>query len=202
MLAQAEKKGDAFELTRVAAGFAVQVKGQDTIIDSRNTFKAELGAFGKRILTENEKAFEKDVQQLVRTPTMRMIDDRQYLLHEKKHDMLTIRHAILVDPKTGRVSTLVWLLAPKADENTLAEPEMQLLPEGLREKYAVSIKPKGFNFIGIPDEDTFARITIPQGKAVPFTPALKKLAVLKDYNREQAIDLENALREAAAAGKP
>jgi len=197
MLAKVEKRGDTFELTQVAVGFVVDVKGKETIIDSKNTFKANLGAFGKRLLAENEEALDKDVQQVVQTATMRLIDDRQFVKQGKAHEKMLIRHAILVAPKTGQLWTFVWLLSEKDNAIALAEKDLQLLPDGLREKYNASIKEGGFNFLGVPDIDTFARVKIPQGKAVACPPALQKLVVLKEFTREQALELEKALRDTA-----
>lgn len=196
LLTKVDKKDSAFILEKVAAGFAVDLKGKQTIINSKKTFNADLGAFGNRLLSESEKAFERDVQQVAATPTMRLIDDRQFVRHGKDHVKMIIRHSIFVDPKTGRVNTLVWLMEEKGDQTILAEKEIQLLPEGLHEKYRVSVKPAAFGLLGIPDEDAFARMQIPQGKGIPFTPALRKPAGLKEFTQEQVTELEKALRDA------
>ncbi len=202
ILVKVGKKDNSFDLEKLAVGFAADVKGKEMIVNSRNTFNANLGAFGKRLLTESEKALEKDVQQTAATETMRIIDDRQFVRYDGEHQKMVIRHAILVDPQTGHVSPLIWLLSDKGGKTALTDKEMQLLPPGLHEKYRVTVKPNAFGFLGVPDEDAFARMQIPQGKAVPFTPALEKLAGLKEFSKEQAVDLEQALREAIQkAGK-
>jgi hypothetical protein len=203
LLAKVSKADDSFRLAEVAAGFAVDIQGEETIIDSRNTCHARLGLFGKRILSENEKAFRKDVQQVAATDTMRLIDDRQMVRQGKEHVKMVIRHAILVDPRTGRLWTFVWLLSDKDGQLAPKEKAMQLLPEGLHEKYRVSVKPDAFGLMGMPSEESFARYGIPQGQAISFTPELEKQAALAEFTPEQVVKLEKALREAAqAAGKP
>ncbi len=195
LLAKTEKVEGTYQLKKVAAGFAVDIKGKDTVIDSKHHMGAELYTFGGRILAESEKSWEKDVRQVVRTPTMVVIDDRQLFLHDKEHVMRLLRYAILADPTTGRVRTTCWLLEEKGDKNALAETELQLLPQNFRETYALSVRRDKFGPLGTPADDAFARRTIPQGKAIKFPEGLAKLAALRDFREEDARELEKALRD-------
>jgi len=203
LLGKVERSGAAYELKTVATGFAVNIKGKDTIIDSQHREGAKLGLLGGSVLDANEKGFAKDARQVVRTPTMRIIDIRGLMARDDKHVSMVLRYAILADPKTGKVSTFVWLLSDKDEEYDLADNDMQLLPEGFREKYTLSVKLDRFNAFGIPQPDAFARRKLSQGKAVEFTPALRKLAAIKKFTEEKAVELENQLRKASeTAARP
>jgi hypothetical protein len=47
-------------------------------LEAKNTLGANLGAFGRRILDENEKILDEDVRQVVRTPTMLSVGRRAH----------------------------------------------------------------------------------------------------------------------------
>jgi hypothetical protein len=115
---------------------------------------------------------------------------------------MLVRSAIRVDRKSGQLTTHVWLLTDNKDEeNALAEENMQLLPDGYREKYNPSIRYDQF-VLGLPiSDDILARREISQGTPVPFTAPLRRLAARKTYTREEALELEEALRAAASASE-
>jgi hypothetical protein len=203
-LAKVEKVGSSHELKLLAVGLTAKVKGKDTVIDVNHRYGADLGSFGGRLLSAYENGFRDHMWQLVQTPTLRVFDERQRFLRGDKRSLMLVRNAVLVDRKSGKVSTLAWLLTDNKDEeNSLAEENMQLLSDGYREKYNPSIRYDQF-VLGLPkSDDVIARREISQGKPVLFTPALRRLAARKTYTREEALELENALRAAAsAAGKP
>jgi hypothetical protein len=203
-LAKVEKVGSSHKLKLLAVGLTAKVKGKDTVIDLNHRYGAEIGLFGRKLLDAYENGFRDHMWQLVQTPTLRVFDERQMLLREGKHIVMLVRNAVRVDRKSGRLTTFVWLLTDNKDEeNILAEDNMQLLTDGYREKYNPSIKYDKF-VMGLPTSDgAIARREICQGKPVSFTPALRRLAARKTYTREEALELEEALRAAAStAGKP
>jgi hypothetical protein len=203
-LAKVEKLGSSHELKMLAVGPTAKVKGKDTVIDLTHRYGADLGSFGGRLLAAYETGFRDHMWQVVQTPTLRVFDERQRFLRGDKRIVMLVRNAVRVDRKSGQVTTLAWLLTDnKEEENSLAEENMQLLPDGYREKYNPSIRYDQF-VLGLPiSDDAIARREITQGKPVPFTPALRQLAARKTYTREEALELEEALRAAAsAAGKP
>ena len=195
----ARSKGDdkaPFYLQRVARGFATNIDGKETIISGNNTMGADLGLFGRRILDENEKILDNDVRQVVRTDTMEIFDGQAVMLRDGEHVNMVMRHAILVDPATGRLYTLVWLLTKDYEP---AEKAIQLLPEGMREKRMLSIKRDKFSRLGIPERDAFALRQIPQGTPISYTPALKEAASVRKFDEGNAPKVEATLRAAAEA---
>jgi hypothetical protein len=203
-LARVKKVGSDYELRLLAVGLTAKVKGKDTVIDPTHRYGADIGLFGKSLLDAYENGFKDHQWQLVQTPTLRVFDERQRFLRGDKRSLMLVRNAVLVDRKSGQLTTLVWLLTDNQDvENSLAEENMQMLPDGYREKYNPSIRYDKF-VLGLPtSDDIIARREICQGKSVPFTPTLRRLAARKTYTRKEALELEEALRAAAlAAGKP
>jgi hypothetical protein len=202
-LAKVEKVGSRYELKVLAVGPTAKVKGKDTVIDFNHRYGAELGLFGGRLLAAYENGFKDHVWQVVQTPTLRVFDERQRFLRGEKRIVMLVRSAVRVDRKSGQLTTHVWLLTDNKDEeNTLAEENMQLLPDGYREKYNPSIRYDQF-VLGLPiSEDILARREISQGTPVLFTSALRRLAARKTYTKVEALELEEALRAAASEGLP
>jgi len=188
-----------FCLQQVARGFAMTIEGQEKIISGQNTLGGDLGIFGKLILKENEKILDNDVLQVARTPTMLIFDAKAVMRRGTDHEGMLMRHALVVDPSTGRLFTLVWLLTR---DYALAEEAMQLLPEGLWEKRFLSVKSENF-IAGLPTREAFALRQVPQGTAVPYTPTLQSVATVKTFDQDSAPRIEETLRAAAvaAAGK-
>jgi hypothetical protein len=153
--------------------------------------------FGSRILGENERILDQDVNQVARTSTMLVFDARTVMRVGTEHVRRVMRHAIVVDPATGRLATFVWLLGDDGRGGyAAAEPAVQLLPADMHEARMLAVKRDRFT-LGIPSPDAFALVRIPQGTAVPYTPALQRLAAVKNFTAEQVIALETALRATA-----
>jgi hypothetical protein len=186
---------DYYCLQRVARGFATNVRGAETIIAGNNTLGADLGVFGPRILAENEKILDNDLLQVARTETMMVFDGQAVMRRGNDHVKMVIRHVVLVLPGTGELQALVWLLATDGRNYWPAERDLQLLPPGMREARLLSVKRDKFT-LGIPSREAFALMRIPQGKAIPYTADLQKLATTRALSREQMVQLERALRNA------
>lgn len=183
-----------FYLERVARGFATTVDGKQVIISGRDTLGASLGLFGRRILDENEKILDEDVQQVVRTATMLIFDAQAVIRRGDDHVNMIVRHAILVDPATGRLYTMVWLLTR---DYAPVEKAIQLLPNGMRERRMLSVKRDKFSRLGIPERDAFALRQIPQGKPIAYTEPLKEAACVKTFEEAKVPRIEEILRAVA-----
>jgi hypothetical protein len=188
--------GDArsFYLDRVAIGGASEINGRNVIISSEQTFGSDLGFIGKRIFQENESILQADVRQVVRTRTMLVFDAQGFVLYNRKHARMVMRHVILVSPHDGKLSSFVWLMgADGRNGYALAERTLQLLPPGLREDRVLSVDANKFT-LGIPANDAFALAHIPRGTPVEFTPTLGRLAATRRFTAETALELEAELQ--------
>lgn len=200
LVARTKKVGATYRLEAVARGFAVTIDGKETVIDPEKTFGARLGFFGLKLVTENQKHFEANVRQVARTPTMLIFDAKPLMRQGTELVKMVNRHAILVDPATGKVSMFVWLLSISDAGYALAEKAMQLLPENMQEARMLSVQPDKF-VLGIPTAEAFALWRIPQGKPIAFGPMLQKVAAVKDLKREDVATLETILRAAGLAAE-
>jgi hypothetical protein len=187
-------QSNRYNLDVVGRGFAINIRGRETIVDAANTFNADLGIFGKRILDENEKILDNDVRIVARTETMWLFDAQAVMLQGREHTKMVVRHAIVVNPQSGQLATFVWLLAKdRGGDYVAAEQAMQLLPANMREERLLSVKRDKF-FLGVPAADAFALVRIPQGRAVAYNPGLQRLAATRQFTAQQALDLEGQLR--------
>lgn len=192
LLAKTVKKATGYELQTVARGFAMTIRDREIVVESGRTFGGDIGLFGDRILAENEKHIEADLRQIARTPTMSIFDAQAVMRQGNEHVRMVMRHAVLVDPATNQLYTFIWLLSKTRTGYALAEKQVQLIPEGMREPRYLSVKRDKFR-LGMPTPEAFALRQTPQGKAIPWTPELKKFAAVKNFTREQVVELEKAL---------
>ncbi len=190
-------KDATFYLDKVARGFATAIDGKETVISSAKTLGATMGLFGRTILEENENILDNDVRQVVRTDTMMIFDGKCVMLYNGEHENMIMRHAVLVDPRSGQLYTFIWLLTKGYDA---AEPAMQALPNGMIEPRLLSVKRDKFTF-GIPSKDAFALRQLPQGKAVPYTPELRQAACRGKFAEADVPAIEQTLRAAAIAAR-
>jgi len=193
---------ESYYLDRVARGFAVSIKDKETIIESKHTLDADMGILGGRVLKDNEDILDNEVRQVVRTDTMLIFDANSYMLRGKEHQKLVNRYAIVVFPESGKLATLVWLLAPDGPgKYQAAEPALQLLPPNMQEQRLLSVQREKFKivfFVWVPEPDAFALMRIPQGQALAYTPELERLATIKEFTAKQVQELELNLRAISA----
>lgn len=187
-------QSNRYKLDVVARGFAINIRGKETIVDAGNTFGADLGVFGKRILDESEKILDNDVRIVARTESMWLIDAQAVMLWAGEHKKMVMRHAVLVNPQSGQLAKFVWLLAKdRPGDYVPAEQAIQLVPPSMREERLLSVRRDKF-LLGVPSPDAFALVRIPQGRAVAYTAELQRLACIRQFSAQQVLDLEGQLR--------
>ncbi|WP_406693786.1 hypothetical protein V5E97_22385 [Singulisphaera sp. Ch08] len=193
---ESAKRNDtpSYFLDKVAVGGALEGKGKTIVATSDQTFGNELGFLGKKVFAKGERVLENDFRQVARTRTMLIFDAHAYVLYDEKHSRMVIRHAILVDPKSGRLSTFVWLLGADGKGGyARAETTLQLLPASLREDRVMSVDGQKFTF-GIPSDAAFAVARIPQGTPIRFLPPLSTLAAVRHFDADSVSRLETELQ--------
>lgn len=185
----------SYYLKNVARGFATSVKGQEVIVSRQNTLGANLAMFGKLILDENEKCIDNDLRQVVRTNNMMILDANAVMLRGTEHVKMIMRQAILVDPKDGRLQSLIWLLDNKTYQ--ASEPVIQALPPNFHEQRWLSVRADKFGPLGIPTRDAFALRQTPQGKAISYNDELRRVATIAQFTSENVADTERVLMHVA-----
>ena len=103
---------------------------------------------------------------------------------------------MLISPESGRLATFVWALAPASKGRyRFCGESLQLLPNGLREDRLLHVDASKFT-LGIPTQESFALVRLPQGQSVPLSPALHAVAESRFDLPQDAVQLESALRSA------
>ncbi len=190
--------GDAgqYAIESVGVGFVVPIRGMNTVISSET--QEELGAkldfIGRRVLKGNEDALR--ARQVVNSRGMVVFDLDLIMLHQGEHRWMVLRHAVLLSRETGQVGTFVWLLGHDGrDGYTLTDPTMQYLAPGTVDDRVLNVKPEKF-FLGVPAEDAFGIVRIPQGTPIPIDPAFRELASTTQFTADAAQRMEMRLRRA------
>jgi hypothetical protein len=156
---------------------------------------ADLGFLERAVLS---RAHEKlrDVQVVARSDTLTLIDAPNWLQRDGKHVSVILRYAVLVDPDTGKLDTLLWVI--DRDEQggyRGAAGPMEWLPPNKQEDCVLHVDAKEFS-LGVPSERAFALNRIPQGrKQVALPDSLKVLAGRMRLSQDMAAQLEQGLRE-------
>jgi hypothetical protein len=187
-----------FRLHKAGIGFTTKVNGHHTVVtaDTANGHGANLGFVARQVLEANEESL-KDIKVVVRSRNHLLFDAPTIMLYEDEHEPMMVRYLIWASPKTGRVSSFVWLLENTSEEEAyrIVEDTIQMLPENMREDRVLNVKADRFLF-GIPAKDAFALVRIPQGRAIPYTDRLSKMAVLRNYDASQFTELLQAITAA------
>lgn len=191
-----------YTLDEVAIGLAVSVGDQDVVISSatQESLGAGLDFIERSVLSENE-AFLVDVRQVARTPTMVVFDAPAIVLRGNEHRDMVHRHAVVVSPEDGKLASFVWLLDVAAGARgaaptyQLAEPSIELLPEGMHEDRTLHVDADEF-IVGVPTKRAFALVGIPRGKKLALPENAQQAAAAQFRDPRQVQILESALRAA------
>jgi len=187
-----------YVLERVGIGFSMEIEDQNTIVtaETQKQFGGNLSMVGRSVLDGNLDALE-EVRQLARTRQAMLIEAPAILLRDGKHREMHIRYFVWAFPGNGNIGTVAWLVDPagRNSEARLPDQTVQLLPAGLQEDRQINVKAEKFNFLGIPADDAFAMIQIPQGKPFEMSESFRQVAGLKRYEADAFSKLISAVAE-------
>ena len=185
-------------LKRMGIGFTTKIKGHNTVItvDKEEELGAELGFIARSVFKANEESLS-DINCVARSRNHVVFDAPTIMLYDGEHETMIVRYLVWASPKSGDISTFVWLLdnPPDNRNHRTMESTLQQLPENMREDRVMNVKGDRFTF-GIPSKDAFALVRIPQGTAIKFTPRLKKIAGHRNYDKASLTELLQALTDA------
>ena len=156
------------------------------------------------ILASNEK-FMEDVITVAQSKTITVFDAKAVMLRDGAHKSMTIRHVVWISPRSGRINMALWLMdEANPGQFQVADQEMQVFGEGLREDRQIHVDATRFSF-GLPTEESFALVRIPPGKAVPFSDEFRQQAGIRQFDGSTLNafvgSLVENLRESALASR-
>ena len=189
--------GGGYLLSNFAVGVGTRLNGlQDVILssDTQERLGAKLGFLEKQILSGGEKQLGQ-MRCVARSRSMAILDTPSVMVVGGKHQKVTLRYMLLVDPRSGRLDTLLWALEDieRAEESEPLTPVQWLAPDKIVD-CQLHADPKEFTF-GIPSSLAFAMIEVPQGqKVLQFPRQLRTTAAALKFTPEAAAALEAGLR--------
>ena len=184
-----------FYLAKVAAGVGTEVGGRQIILssDTQQELGADLDFLDRRALGGGEDHVQQ-IRCVARSRTMAILDAPNLLVRDGKHRRMVLRYAILVDPNTGRLDTLLWLLEPEADDR-YAGPlgPAQWLPESKLADCRLHVDTDEY-ILGVPTTAAFAMVHVPQGRQTLVIPeTLEPIAAAARLTPTSARELEQLL---------
>lgn len=191
-----------YTLDAVALGLGTTVDGKDMVLSPEMQAKlgANLGIIYRQIL---KGAYNKqqEVRMVLRSPVLALLDTSALLLRHGEHRDVILRYALLVDARTGRLDSLVYLIDRKDEVDPTPGPIEWLAPN-LRERPPLHID--GEEFLGpIPTPRAYAAERLPTGeRQIPIPQKDKALLRREHFDTEEAGQIDQVLRELVHTAKP
>ncbi len=190
-----------FHLGKVAIGLAMDIRGREVIVSSKT--QRELGAnlrlMEENALAGNEACLEQALQ-MARTPTMVAFDATAVMRLEEENRNVFDRHALVVSPTDGRLTTFVWALErDQQGAYHLAADKIRKLRPAAQEDRKLHVDRRRFVF-GLPAQEAFALVDLPPGETILPSAALQAAAESALQTPADVTRLEGLLRREIAHG--
>jgi hypothetical protein len=149
-------------LREVRLGQGTAVKGTDTLVSCAEGAPqvANLSWPERMTLHTLEKGQDR-VQLLYQSADMAIIDAPTLLYHQGKHQEVSRRYALVLDAKTGALTSFLWA-ALRQQTGLKALPPVIELPPGACEECAVHVDRSEVR-LGIPSVKALAMVSLPAG---------------------------------------
>jgi hypothetical protein len=182
-------------LATVASGLGTRIGDRDTIIspDTQEKLGANLGFLGRIALRKGYDRLQ-GVHVVARSESLALIDAPVMMLREGRHRPVVLRYAVVVDPPSGRLETLLWAISQDGRgmyRDILGVAEW--LPPNKIEERILHVDANEFS-LGLPTENALAMVRLYRGqKQLSFPEALKANAAKGRLTPAAAADLEAGL---------
>jgi len=195
---EAYEDGDEmrYRFKDAGVGFGTPIEGRPTIIspDSQARLGANLSFFARQVLStcyEEQKAG----RIVCHSDTMAVVDTRVVLNRGGRHRWCIFRHALLVDPASGALATLLWPIDVGERGYAGVAGPVQWLPANKIQEAVLRVDTGEFTF-GVLSKVAFAVAEVPRGqRQLEFPEGVEKLAGLQRLTPESAYGLEMWLWE-------
>ncbi len=187
-----------YALRRIGLGLCVPVEGKDTVVMSDTAAKQgiDLGIVGRTVLDRAQQELQRG-RLVARTPTFALFSAPAVMKLGTVHREVLLRYALLVDPDTGDLRTLVWAI--ESEPSRRAAPRtMVLMTPALVFDCGLDVTAERL-FGTLPVNWSFALRNLPGGlpRAVPAP--LQPWSVRDARTLAEASQFETTLRQALNA---
>lgn len=180
-------------LRRVGMGLALSDRDGDLVVSPERISELNIKlSLAEKLVLERAEAALRRGRLAAGSPSFAIYDAEAYLAEGGQHRQIFLRYALLVDPNSGELQTLVWPMNPEPDDReppesiTLLEPAL-LFDCGLdvQADRAFGRLPVGWDF---------AMVELPPGRPVPVPARLQAILVLDPEYPDEVQELERGLR--------
>jgi hypothetical protein len=196
--AEKNDRDTRYKLAQVAVGVGTSINNMDTIItpQTQRGLGANLGLLARVVLHTSQEKLG-DIVVVARSDTMMVFDVPSLMVREERHKPVVLRYAVLVDVKTGRLDTLLWVLdREEYDRHDGPAGDIQWLSANKIEDCVLHVDSSEFS-LGQPTEKAFALIHAPRGKKeIAVGDDLKPLVTRRRFSPATAAELEKKLHDA------
>lgn len=183
-----------FVLESCAVGVGTNIQGADVIVTSatQQQLGANLGLLPSAVLQQTEQSLSQYVE-VARSPTMCVLDCPSVIVRGDQHETVTLRQAVIVDPRNGQLFSVFWFLdKDPARPERLLGGECHLMASNLVYDCQMRVDRDEFT-LGIPGPEAFAMVALPANRPVPLTSELKAVAGAARFTPTTTYQLEVAL---------
>ena len=198
---QRQRVGDNVRHHLVEVGFGLAISKSGALIVASGPRAAgleppELGILENQVVRGAAASLD-EMRIIGRRSTLMLLDSPAVFSLRGEHQALIMRTLIWVDPLSGKLGHLLWLLKENPNgQLELALPAGAYLPTPFHEQREMRVDADEFNYLGLPGPLGFALVRLPPGKAVAMEGPLATLASRKEYTTEQLRQLIAALNAA------
>ena len=193
-----------YQLSQVAIGFAVDSDRGTMTVNTKDGSKhgLKLGMLGSSVLSSNEASLSK-TKLIASTDFMTVFDAQAVVWQQSGTQEMVVRHAVWIDPNTGKLGFLVWLLEKKRGAQLqVAQPQMHAVAVGAVEDRQIYVDKSKF-MLGMPTPSSFAMLQITPGHPIAWSEQFRSLAAMERFTAESfgqfVQGLQENLRQAAVA---
>jgi len=188
------RRGESFELARVGVGNAIPVGQREVVVTDKGPEDAlaTLGFVDRVVLKEAEVQLNRG-RLVAHTSTFALYRAPSTLLVGGKHVAIDLSYALLVNPRSGALTTLTWAVPTGV---RAAVSKVIELPPSLTFEAALDVKVT--QWLGpVPLAYSFAMTSLPPGRPIDVPPGAKRLVADAGAGAD-ASALEQALQSLAS----
>lgn len=195
-----------YSLERVGVGLTMACRGANMVVspESVDRLRVPMNIIDHFVLRRAGEAAQRG-RLAARTPTFALYDASLELTEGplQIHRSIYLRHALLVDARTGMIRTLIW---PVAENPALRKPPEHLIEvaPGLAHRSGVHVHAE--KLLGrIPIAWFFAMTDLPRGVVHPLPATFREMSVQDPGTFRESVEMEHALRlllDESPSGQP